>query len=91
MSDISPEAYLESKVRGIIEPMLSQITIDQPNDPVYFMIEWLNNLQGKNSFFNTEKDELKNLRKEISILRKKFEKEDDELKALSAADVYILS
>ena len=88
MSYSGPEDYLDKKVRGIIEPMLTQAAIDQPKEPVLFMIEWLQNLQGKTSNRkNMEKDELNNLRKEIANLKKKLKKEDQELLPNSPQEV----
>lgn len=88
MSYSGPEDYLDKKVRGIIEPMLTQAAIDQPKEPVLFMIEWLQNLQGKTSNRkNMEKEELNNLRKEIANLKKKLKKEDQELLPNSPQEV----
>lgn len=88
MSYSGPEDYLDKKVRGIIEPMLTQAAIEQPKEPVLFMIEWLQNLQGKSSNAkNMEKEDLKNLRKEIANLKKTFKHEDNELNALSPQEV----
>ena len=76
------EEYLERKVRGIIEPMVSQIIVDQPKEPMLYMIEWLQNLQGKklHSHLNMEKTELGNLRKEMKKYKEKYAKMDEEMK-----------
>ena len=34
MTDRSAEEYLEKKVRGIIEPMVSALLMDKPKEPV---------------------------------------------------------
>ena len=83
------EEYLEKKVRGIIEPMVSQIIVDQPKEPMLYMIEWLQNLQGKNlhQHLNMEKIELKNLRKEVKNFKQKFLKDDEEMKVDSDSEV----
>jgi hypothetical protein len=48
------------------------------------MIEWLQNFSGiKNSGINMERLELESLRKEMSKYKKKYEKEDDEMKVNS--------
>lgn len=76
------EEYLEKRVRGIIEPMVSQIIVDQPKEPMLYMIEWLQNLQGKklHGHQNMEKTELQNLRKEMKKYREKYAKQDEEMK-----------
>jgi cAMP-dependent protein kinase regulator len=62
--------------------MVSQIIVDQPKEPMFYMIEWLQNLQGKkqHSHMNMEKTELMNLRKEIKKCKEKYAKQDDEMK-----------
>ena len=83
-----PEDYLDKKVRGIIEPMLTQAAIEQPKEPILFMIEWLQNLQGKSSHGNNmEKEELTNLRKEINRLKKNFKEIDEEMQLHSPQEV----
>ena len=86
------EEYLEKKVRGIIEPMVSQIIVDQPKNPMIYMIEWLQNLQGKNlnKYMNMEKMELKNLRKEMKKYKEKYIKHDEEMMIESDSDVIII-
>ena len=91
MSNTNAEEYLEKKVRGIIEPMVSQIIVDQPKEPMIYMIEWLQNLQGKNlhQHLNMEKIELKNLRKEVKKFKQMFTKEDQEMKVDTESEVFI--
>jgi hypothetical protein len=86
------EEYLEKKVRGIIEPMVSQIIVDQPKEPMLYMIEWLQNLQGKklHSHLNMEKTELNNLRREMKKYREKYAKQDEEMQVNSDSDEVII-
>jgi hypothetical protein len=52
------------------------------------MIEWLQNFSGyKSSGVNMERQELDNLRKEMSKYKKKFAKEDEEMEVKSESDV----
>jgi len=52
------------------------------------MIEWLQNFSGiKNSGMNMEKIELESLRKEMAKYKKKYEKEDEEMKVDSDESV----
>ena len=88
MSYSGPDDYLEKKVRRIIEPMLIQAAIDQPKEPFIYMIEWLQDLQGKKSFTkNMELEELINLRKEVANYKNLSKNEDLELIASSPQDV----
>ena len=36
--------YLNGNIRDIIEPMISALLIAQPEDPKFFMLNWLKNL-----------------------------------------------
>ena len=52
------------------------------------MIEWLQNFSGlKTSGINMERIELESLRKEMSKYKKKYEKEDEEMKINSDESV----
>ena len=39
MSNSTAEEYLEKKVRGIIEPMVSSLLMDKPKEPVSDIIK----------------------------------------------------
>lgn len=71
-------SFLEEKVRGVLEPMINGVFKEAPEDPVKYMIQWLNRYIGINES-NMEKDELNNLRKEFAKYQKKYEKEDKEM------------
>jgi hypothetical protein len=38
MSNLTPEEYLNKKVKIVFEPMISQILVDKPKDPVKIYI-----------------------------------------------------
>ena len=84
------EEYLEKKVRGIIEPMVSQLIIEQPNNPMIYMIEWLQNHQGKNlhKHMNMEKTELNSLRKEMKKYKHLFSNHDQEMNIHTDTEVF---
>lgn len=79
-SKLSAEDYLNKKLRPIFNSMTESIIKENPEDPVYFMINWLYNYIGHSNAFSqsSEKKELQDLRKEIKRLQKKFEGKDDE-------------
>ena len=52
-------SFLEEKVRGVLEPMINGVFKEAPEDPVKYMIQWLNRYIGINES-NMEKDELNN-------------------------------
>ena len=65
------EEYLQTKVRGILEPMVNSMLLSCPDEPMRFMLTWLvNYTQGSDFTSNGEREELENLRKEI----KKYQK-----------------
>ena len=39
--------YLTTKIDPILEPMVTQILLDKPADPIEFMLRWLEKLQKK--------------------------------------------
>ena len=51
------------------------------------MIDFLSKFTGKNNNQNMEKEELNNLRKEVSRLKKKYDKLDEEILSASEDDV----
>lgn len=60
------ENYLKTKVLDIIEPMVNALLIATPEDPNFFMIEWLqkfNKVDGV--YIDEEREELENLRMEM--------------------------
>lgn len=72
------EEYLQTKVRGILEPMVNTMLQTCPEEPMRFMLTWLlNYTQGTDITSNGEREELENLRKEI----KKYQKQEKEFQA----------
>ena len=59
-------AFLEEKVRCVIEPMINGVFKDNPEDPVKYMIRYLNHYIGISNETSTEKEELIKLRKEMA-------------------------
>ena len=53
-------AFLEEKVRCVIEPMINGVFKDNPEDPVKYMIRYLNHYIGISNEKSTEKEELIN-------------------------------
>ena len=39
-------AFLEDKVRCVLEPMINSVLKDNPEDPVKYMIQWVNRYMG---------------------------------------------
>ena len=66
------EEYLQTKVKGIVEPMMSEMLKTLPEEPMRFMLTWLINYsRGDASEINGEREELENLRKEIKKYKNK--------------------
>ena len=80
------EEYLQTKVKGIVEPMMSEMLKTLPEEPMRFMLTWLINYsRGDASEINGEREELENLRKEIKKYKNK-EKENEKSKKQSEAE-----
>jgi hypothetical protein len=71
-------------MRTILKPMINTALSEKPKDPIGFMIQWLQKYSGTEVIGeNIEKNELKNLRREIKHYKKKYEKEEQEIVLLS--------
>jgi|JI9StandDraft_2_1071091.scaffolds.fasta_scaffold81679_2 cAMP-dependent protein kinase regulator len=83
----SAEEYLE-KVRPIIENLAEAVITEKPEDPQGFMIEWLQCYSGSKNLsqMNMEKQELIQLRKEITKYQKKFAHQDQEMHLESGSE-----
>ena len=70
----------KKKVKPIMENLMFQLVCEKPDDPVEFMINWIQKTGGYNSNGLTlkERDELENLRKEIIQYRNKHEQNNNE-------------
>ena len=77
---MNKQEYLETKVKPIMENLMFQLVCEKPDDPVEFMINWIQKTGGYNSNGLTlkERDELENLRKEIIQYRNKHEQNNNE-------------
>ena len=71
-------AFLEEKVRCVIEPMINGVFKDNPEDPVKYMIRYLNHYIGISNETSTEKEELIKLRKEMAKYKGNGNEEDKE-------------
>lgn len=74
------EEYLQEKVRNIVEPLISSLLKELPEDPMFFMYNWLK--QNTNTPLpenNPDKEELIKLRIEIAKLKAKIEKKTKEI------------
>ena len=90
------EEYLQTKVKDIVEPMMSEMLKTLPEEPMRFMLNWLINYsRGEASEINGEREELENLRKEIkkyknkekSIKESESEKSEEESKSNDSEEV----
>ena len=55
--------YLNGNIKDILEPMISALIMAQPEDPKYFMLQWLKHLYSLDYVrSNPDKEELENLR-----------------------------
>ena len=68
--------FLEEKVRGVLEPLVASVLKEDPEEPVEYMINWLNAYMGISSDGNAEKDELMSLRKEIKKYKEKYKEKE---------------
>ena len=70
------QEYLETKVKPIIENLIFQLICERPDNPVDFMVNWLQKTGGfnPNGLTEIEVEELKLLRDEV----KKFKERDKE-------------
>ena len=77
---MNKQEYIENKIKPIMENLMFQLAYEKPDDPVQFMINWIQKTGGYNSNGLTlkERDELENLRKEIIQYRNKHEQNNNE-------------
>ena len=75
------QEYLETKIKPIFENLVFQIVCEKPENPVDFMINWLQKTGGynPNGLTDKEMDELKMLKVQIENYQEK-EKEKDKSK-----------
>ena len=65
---MNKQEYFETKVKPIMENLMFQLAYEKPDNPVQFMINWIQKTGGynQNDLTPEEKKELVNLRKEIA-------------------------
>ena len=77
------EDYLNGNVKEIIEPMISALLTAQPDDPKFFMLNWLKHLYSLDYvIINKEKEELENLKLEIKVLKEKQKEQKEQKEAV---------
>ena len=62
------QAYLDQKIKPIMENLLFQLVCERPEDPIKFMVNWLEKTGGYNpdGLTEEENDELLRLREEAN-------------------------
>ena len=70
------QEYLETKVKPIIENLIFQLICEKPDNPVEFMVNWLQKTGGfnPNGLTEIEVEELNLLRDEIKQYKEKEQK-----------------
>jgi hypothetical protein len=70
------QEYLETKVKPIIENLIFQLICERPENPVDFMVNWLQKTGGfnPNGLTEIEVEELNLLREEVKKYQEKEEK-----------------
>ncbi len=70
------QEYLETKVKPIIENLVFQMICEKPENPVDFMVNWLQKTGGfnPNGLTEIEMEELNLLRNEIQKYKQKEDK-----------------
>jgi hypothetical protein len=62
-------AYIKQTIDPILEPIVTEIFMQQPEDQIKFMIDYLNTHHGKRLSVNAnERMELQFLRKDVDVL-----------------------
>ena len=71
MSKMSKEDYMK-QIKGVIEPMVNALLMTTPEEPIYFMLQWLANFNKvtESSYINKEREELEKLRYELNTYKK---------------------
>lgn len=59
---LSQEEYIKSKINVVFQPMIAQMVITQPKEPIKYMIDWLLKFSGEK--------QNNNLKNELNFLRK---------------------
>ena len=67
------QTYLETKIKPIMEELVSQLAIERPEDPKRFIVSWLEKQEGYRTSGLTaeEAKELARLKEEVKKLQNK--------------------
>ena len=67
------QTYLETKIKPIMEELISQLAIEKPEDPVRFIVSWIERTGGyrTSGLSPEEAKEMESLKEEIKKLSHK--------------------
>ena len=68
------QEYLEKKIKPIMEDLLSQLAIERPEDPVRFIVNWIDRTGGysEKGLTEEEKKEMEKLKEELNQLKEQL-------------------
>jgi cAMP-dependent protein kinase regulator len=65
------QEYLEKKIKPIMDELVSQLAIERPEDPIRFIVNWIDKTGGYTTegLNEQEKKEMEKLKEELKQLR----------------------
>ena len=65
------QEYLEKKIKPIMDELVSQLAIERPEDPVRFIVNWIDKTGGYTTegLNEQEKKEMEKLKEELKQLK----------------------
>ncbi len=65
------QEYLEKKIKPIMEDLISQLAIERPEDPIRFIVNWIDRTGGytQSGLNEQEKKEMEKLKEELNQLK----------------------
>ena len=65
------QEYLEKKIKPIMDELVSQLAIERPEDPIRFIVNWIDKTGGytPEGLNEQEKKEMEKLKEELKQLR----------------------
>jgi hypothetical protein len=67
----SSDDGLNTKIKAVMEPMINALLITTPENPVFFMIQWLKTFNNANpSFLDKEREEFEKLKYELETYQR---------------------
>ena len=65
------QEYLEKKIKPIMDELVSQLAIERPEDPIRFIVNWIDKTGGYTTegLNELEKKEMEKLKEELKQLR----------------------